>query len=167
MALLNSHSTLLNIHSTLPEHAILSSKQPFVSGEGRNNCAYSTRLVMSPDWIRTALVWEGAAYQPCDLWKAAELSGGVVSVLWAITGIRWVLVKHLHSCWEQPRLWSVESVFSHYKHTSIIPSWCSTQSALWRPTRPACHLAVWNTWIHPVARGMKFRYWLWPTCSVQ
>lgn len=49
MALLNSRSTLLNIHSTLLAHAILSSKQSFVSWEGRNNCACFTLLVMSPD----------------------------------------------------------------------------------------------------------------------
>lgn len=70
MALLNSHSTLLNIHSTLLARAILSSKQSFVSREGRNNCAYFTLLVMSPDSEFTlASVGEPAllAYQLCDL----------------------------------------------------------------------------------------------------
>lgn len=49
MALLNLHSTLLNIQSTLLERAILSSKRSFVSWEGRDNRVCFTRLVMSPD----------------------------------------------------------------------------------------------------------------------
>lgn len=46
MALLNSHSTLLNIQSTLLEHTILSSKLSFVMGRQEEYACFSM-LVMN------------------------------------------------------------------------------------------------------------------------
>lgn len=46
MALLNSHSTLLNIQSTLLEHTILSSKLSFIMGR-QEQYAYFSVVVMN------------------------------------------------------------------------------------------------------------------------
>lgn len=76
MALLNSHCTLLNIQSTLPERAILSSKPSSVRREGRK----STPIVAGLSWAQTlnsrglGLSPASATHQPSELKVVIDLS---------------------------------------------------------------------------------------------